>query len=46
MMEGERDNVGGEPEGGGAGGVDAGVEMVREEGRYPPIFIANVSVWR
>lgn len=42
-MEGERDNVRGEPEG---GGVDAGVEMGMEEGRYPPIFIANVSVWR
>lgn len=37
--EGERDNARGEPE-----GEDAGVGMGREEGRYRPLFIANVSV--
>lgn len=39
--EGERDNARGEPE-----GEDAGVGMGREEGRYCPLFIANVLCWR
>lgn len=40
-VEGGRDNVREEPEG---GGMDAGVENGREEGSIHPNFIANVSV--